>query len=278
MTSAGTGCGSGKPSISLVTICLNQAAYVSEAIRSVLEQRYPELQYIIVDGGSVDGSRGVIERYAGASASLVFEPDAGPADALNKGLERATGEIFGYLNADDMLLAGALDFIGEQFLRNPNADILVGDGFELDATGEVTSRLYSGPWSKSAFKYGQCPIVQPATFIRRSALRRVAGFNIENRTCWDGELVADLVLAGATVKNLSRPIAAFRLHAESISGSGRRLDAYRRDTQRIFRKLAGRDARPTDRLWMALFMLRRISLRPGYITRRLVRHQRKVPL
>ena len=91
--------------ISIVTVSFNQADYLEQAIRSVVEQDYSDIEYIVVDAGSTDGSREIIER--DRIATVVFEPDREPADGLNKGFARATGDIFGYINADDAYLPGA---------------------------------------------------------------------------------------------------------------------------------------------------------------------------
>src|SRR5438309_8212474 len=90
--------------VSIATICLNQREFVSQAIESVLSQDHPNIEYIVVDAGSTDGSRSIIERYSDQIAHVVFEPDFGPADGLNKALRLATGDIWACVNADDVLL------------------------------------------------------------------------------------------------------------------------------------------------------------------------------
>jgi glycosyltransferase involved in cell wall biosynthesis len=98
-----------QPKVSIVTISYNQCAFLERAIQSVLAQNYPEVEYIVVDPGSTDGSRDIIERYRSRISKLILEPDKGPVDGLNKGFSVATGEIYGYLNADDEFLPGAID-------------------------------------------------------------------------------------------------------------------------------------------------------------------------
>ena len=95
--------------LSIVTISFNQADYLEEAMVSILEQDYDDIEYIIVDAGSTDGSRDIIERYRDRIAVVVLEPDEGPADGLNKGFARASGDIYGYLNADDAFLPGNVE-------------------------------------------------------------------------------------------------------------------------------------------------------------------------
>ena len=96
------------PRVSIVTISFNQAAFLERAIRSVVEQNYPLVEYIVVDPGSTDGSRDIIEKYRSRISKIIYEKDSGPANGLNKGFEAASGEIFGYINADDAYLPGAL--------------------------------------------------------------------------------------------------------------------------------------------------------------------------
>src|ERR1700730_2315977 len=117
------------PRISIVTPSLNQGTFVEETIRSVLLQGYPSLELIVVDGGSADRSIETIGRYSAWLARWIYESDAGPADALNKGFRLATGEILGFLNADDFLLPGCLASVAREFRMHSGADVVSGHGF-----------------------------------------------------------------------------------------------------------------------------------------------------
>ncbi|MGH8582239.1 MAG: glycosyltransferase family 2 protein [Gammaproteobacteria bacterium] len=122
------------PKISIVTVSYNQAEYLEDCIQSVLAQGYPNLEYIVIDGGSTDGSAAIIERYRPQLAAAVIEPDEGQSDALNKGFQRATGEIMNWLCSDDMLCPGALFRIAEAFVRSP-ADLVVGGCLRIGPPG-----------------------------------------------------------------------------------------------------------------------------------------------
>src|ERR1700744_4255154 len=98
---------------SVVTISFNQRQYLEEALRSVLTQEYPAIEYILVDPGSTDGSRELIEGFAGELDRVVFEPDQAAADGLNNGFQHASGDIFGFLNSDDVLLPGAMRSVAD---------------------------------------------------------------------------------------------------------------------------------------------------------------------
>ena len=251
------------PRITIVTISLDQGRYLEACLRSVLEQDYPALEYIVVDAGSRDGSRELLARYAARLSRLVLEPDEGPADGLNKGFAQATGEVYGYLNADDLLLPGALARVGGWFRAAPRADVIYADGVRIDAEGRTLSRMFSTRWSLDGYIHGATNTVQPSTFVRAQAFREAGGFNAANRTCWDGELLVDLALHGARFERRRGPVAAFRTHPASITGSGRLARETTRDFDRLFRKVRGRDRRAIDRALAPLYRLWKIATHPG---------------
>lgn len=215
--------------ISIVTISYNQASFLQGAIESVLGQQYPDLEYVVVDGGSTDGSREVIARHADQLAWWCSEGDAGPAAALNKGLAHCTGDVFGFLNADDLLLPGALEAVAGAFRAHPDVDVVSGHGVEIDATGRPVRSLYSDRWSLRRYLHGRCILVQPATFAWRTTVVEAGGFDEANRTSWDGTLWVDLDRVGARFCRINQPLAAFRVHADSITGSGHALARFHAD-------------------------------------------------
>ncbi len=163
------------PRISIVTPSYNQADFLEATIQSVLGQDYPDLEYIVVDGGSTDGSAETIRRYADRLAWWVSEPDRGQADALRKGFARATGEILAWLNSDDVYLSGsALTQVGACFRENPQAEVVTGNGVYLDGSGQVIREIRINPayLTFEALRHRNA-VLQPATFIRRRAWERV---------------------------------------------------------------------------------------------------------
>ena len=232
--------------ISIVTLSFNQKRFLNEALNSVLDQGYQHLEYIVVDPGSTDGSRDVLERYRSRLAALILEPDKGAADGLNKGFAIATGEILAFLNADDRLLPLSLSAVSEFFQNNPAVDLAFGDGFIIDAHGNRKRHIKAHGFTLERYLHAGCSWLQQATFFRRSAFQQSPGFNIANRTCWDGELFAGMVKRGARVGYLNRDLAEFRIHGTSISGSGANSSRYREDTRRIFHELLGRRWTPLD--------------------------------
>lgn len=250
------------PRISVVTVSYNQAEFLERAILSVAAQDYPDVEYIVVDPGSTDGSREIIKKHAGRFARIVFEPDRGAADGLNKGFAHATGEIFYYLNSDDVVLPGAFREAGAYLSAHPDVDVVVGHAFVIDAEDRRLRRVWSDPMSLHAAAYGVAIQIQPSTFIRAGAFRRTSGFNVENRSNWDGELVADLALSGARFGTLNAFWSCYRVHKESITGSAKLLDDMRGQHLRRFRKIKGREWRTLDYAIHRLLRARRVVLRP----------------
>lgn len=225
--------------ISVVTISFNQAKFLHQCIDSVLNQDYSNIEYIIVDPGSTDGSRELIESY-GDRIIKVFEKDGGPADGLNIGFSKATGDIFGFINSDDELLPNALSRIGDFFDANQDVDVVSGCGYFTDAEGTRLRRVVPSKITAWLYAHGAVSIFQQGTFFRASYFNMVGGFNIENGTCWDGELFLDMAIAGARFATLGDDLAHFRLHEGGITGSGRMEKKYREDTARLFTKATGR--------------------------------------
>lgn len=227
---------------SVVTISYNQAQWLPACMESVLNQQGVEIEYIVVDPGSTDGSREIIARYQPRLAAVILEPDKGPADGLNKGFAKATGDVFFYLNSDDLVFPGAFAEVAEAFRKHPAVDVIYGDGIEIDENGRRTSIVYSLPtFSAYSFMCGGVNMLQQSTFIRSAAFRRAGGFKAENKTCWDGELLVDLGQTGSTFLHQAKLWGAFRLYNGSITGSGRLHEMRLRQREDIFRRNFGRE-------------------------------------
>jgi glycosyltransferase involved in cell wall biosynthesis len=202
-----------RPTISVVTPSFNQSQYLEEAILSVLSQRYPGLQYIVIDGGSRDGSVDILQRHADSLSYWESEPDRGQVHALNKGLARSTGELFCFINSDDLLLPGALHAAADAFERTPGLEWLCGDTLffgeghatRLHPTVVPRSARHLLTWSYSA--------PQPGMFWRRDILD--GGFDERWPYGFDHEMYLRLLLKGCRCVHLPVPIAAYRLHATS---------------------------------------------------------------
>lgn len=242
---------------SIVTNALNQAEYLAAAMSSVLAQDWPEVEYLVVDPGSTDNTPEIIrsfqQRYPGRIVHIT-EPDLGPADGLNRAFARATGDIFGYLNADDFYLPACFRFAAEAAAKYPRAAAIYADGYKTNAEGKVMRRVVSTGFSAKRFVYGGALVLQQSTFYRAQAFRETGGFNVQNRTSWDAELLLQMSLQSMELVHVAGYWSVFRVHPESITGS-QRLAAESRSTHaRYFKTVMGREKTSLDRL-MSRFVL-----------------------
>lgn len=201
------------PKLSIITPSFNQAQYLEETILSVLQQNYAPLEFIIIDGGSTDGSVEVIRKYESQLSYWVSEKDRGQAHALNKGLERATGDLVAYLNSDDLYLSGAFSSVIKYFNEHPECDWVCGDTlmFGEGRKDEVVSSHV--PRSAAQALSWAYTAPQPGMFWKRELLRE--GFDERWRYCFDHELYVRLLLAGHRCEHLPVTLGAYRLHATS---------------------------------------------------------------
>ncbi len=164
----------GNPLVSIITPSYNQAAYLEQTIRSVLAQDYHPVEYIIVDGASTDGSLAIIGHYASQISTWISEPDSGQAEAINKGLRLAKGEIVAWLNSDDLYLPEAIGEAVAALQSNPALGLVYGNAVTIDAQGRPIGRLTFEDWGLPELMRFRI-ICQPAVFMRRTALDR-AGY------------------------------------------------------------------------------------------------------
>ena len=178
------------PRISIVTPSYNQGAYLERTILSVLEQGYPELEYIIIDGGSTDNSADIIRCYESSLTYWVSEPDSGQSSAINKGFARASGRLLGWLNSDDYLLPGALTTIANMFTDNPAAGAYVGAGEYVDTKGKVLFLKEPAEITLESL-YDWLEIfhfMQPSCFFSREAWDRARGLDESVHIAMDVDL------------------------------------------------------------------------------------------
>lgn len=226
--------------VSIVTVSFNQARFLSECLASVVAQKRRDLdQYVVVDPGSSDGSRDILSRRAADIDQLILEPDEGPADGLNKGFAHATGELIAYINSDDRLAPGAIDYASRYMEAHPAVDVLCGAIAIIDERGRpAPRRIVSDVFDIPRYVAGVCTIGQQATFIRRTAFERTRGFNRANRVSWDGELLVDLALTGARFAASSRVLGEWRIYPGTITRSATHRLRLSHETARIASRVA----------------------------------------
>lgn len=212
------------PPLSIVTPCLNAAATLEAALESVRSQGYPRLEHIVVDGGSTDGTVELLERAPGVR--FVSEPDRGLSHAMNKGVGMATGEIVGWLNADDVYRPGALRLVGEAFAREPSAmwgfgrcAIIDADGNEIRRGVTAYKDFFLRRWS-FPLHLVQNFVSAPATFVRRAAFDQVGLFDERFRYSMDYDFWLRLGRRGWRPLFIDAELAAFRMAGQSLSLTG----------------------------------------------------------
>ncbi len=199
------------PKISIVTPSYNQARFLERSILSVLNQGYPNLEYIIIDGGSTDGSVDIIKRYESKIAYWVSEPDRGQANALNKGFIKASGEIIGWLNSDDMYCPGSLFHVARWFRAHPECDVYYGGLYLIDPSDQVIDAHWACTTDPRYTFYVGLDVHQQALFWRRELMFRVGLLDEGLHFCLDRDFILRLLCQGR-VERTSRYLGMFRVH------------------------------------------------------------------
>jgi len=211
------------PRISIITPSFNQGRFIRQTIDSVLSQNYPNLEYIVMDGGSTDSTLSILRSY-GSKVIWESKKDKGQSDALNKGFKRASGEIIAYLNSDDVYLPNTLFTVGEYFLEHQKAMWVTGDYFIIDADNKkiqsyvVSYKKYLRNKPSFARLCVANYIIQPSTFWRSSLFREIGYFNESFRYCMDYDFWMRII-SKYPLHVLPRHFSLFRIHNTSKGGS-----------------------------------------------------------
>lgn len=257
--------------LSIVTVSYNMAPYIEQTILSVISQGYDNLEYIIVDGGSTDGTKEIVEKYRDRIACFISEPDNGMYDALNKGFSRATGDILAWINADDIYFPGAFRTVDKIFSTYSDIEWINGRSAYISEDGTLRHVA-----SKNAIKSrkdilnGWCRedllgyLMQEGMFWRRSLMERTGPLNTEYRYAGDFELWIRFA-AESDLYHVNVPLSAFRKRLDNISSLN--SDSYAEEVQRI---VSGKKKYPglvwrifSHRGSMALHILRMLRIRSG---------------
>lgn len=196
-----------KPKISIITVSYNSEATIEETIKSVVNQDYDNLEYIIIDGGSTDNTMNIVNKYASRIQCIVSEPDKGISDAFNKGINHATGDLIGIINSDDLLVEGALKKIAEVF--DDKTDVYRGGIIIWNDKNDL--KFYERP----SMKFPTIPwfihVAHQGTIITPQAYRKYGTFRTDFRYMMDLDLLTRFYKAGAVFKELDFSVGVFRL-------------------------------------------------------------------
>jgi glycosyltransferase involved in cell wall biosynthesis len=204
------------PKISIVTPSYNQGQFLEETIRSVLLQNYPNLEYVIMDGGSADNSVEIIKKYEKHLSYWISEKDKGQTDAIQRAFEKATGEIIGWINSDDYFMPNALSTVAKEFSKQPDIELLIGGYLVIRASGKKICKYYSFPQSFESLLCAGQLFGQMASFWKRDVFFSVGGLDCTLRFCFDYDLFLRLILK-KNPHGINKILAAYRLHQSSKS-------------------------------------------------------------
>lgn len=215
------------PRITVVVPSFNQAPYLRATLESVTQQNYPNLELVVCDGGSTDGSLDILDSFRSWIDHLYIGPDAGQSDAIAKGVSCSSGELVGWLNSDDVLLSGALEAIAASHSAHP-VDLYTGGLLVLDSEGSILRCRQSPRQSRWLTRQGIVVINQPGSFFRRAAYDLVGGINVALHYVMDWDLYIRMMSEGMECRQLSGYLAGFRLHSlsKTVGSQQRVLEEY----------------------------------------------------
>ena len=205
------------PRISVVVPSFNQAKFLEKTLRSILVQDYPNLELIVIDGGSKDESPAIIRKYEKHMKFWCSEPDGGHPEGLIKGFSHATGEILCFLNSDDLFEQDALHQVGEYFAAHPDVDMVYGDTTWVDANGKTLRTQKEIPFNRFLWTYTYNYIPGMSTFWRREIYDKVGGVSTAYRLSFDADLWIRFSHAGAKIKHERRQWSQMRFYPEQAN-------------------------------------------------------------
>jgi GT2 family glycosyltransferase len=232
------------PRISIVTPSFQQGRYLARTMRSVINQNYPNLEYVVQDGGSTDGTLETLERFDDALTFWASEPDAGQADAINRGFTHTTGDIMAWLNSDDLYLPGALAYVAKYFVDHPEVDVVYGNRRMIDQDdAEIGAWILPKHDDRILTLVDYVP--QETLFWRRSIWDAAGGrLDADFGYALDWDLLLRFRDAGATIVRLPRFIGAFRVHDEQKTSAQDWLGA--EECARLRERVHGRPISPEE--------------------------------
>jgi len=249
--------------ISIIVPCFNHGRWIEGCLNSIVSQGIANLELIVVDGGSTDGTIDVLKRYSQYLAYWVSEPDRGQTDALIKGFARSTGDIMAWINSDDFYEAGALEAIVSAFKAMPSVDVLYGDMRWIDLEGRQIGLKREIPFDVNIMLWDHNYVPQPSTFWRRSLWLRTSGLDARMQCAMDFDLWLKFSRAGATFVHLPIVLSNMRRYSEQKNVRLRAIsdeeDKALRE-QHLGRKVGRREAATKRLLYKAIRICRKMGI------------------
>lgn len=226
------------PKISIVTPSFNQGEFIEETILSVINQDYPNIEYIIIDGGSTDNTVEIIKKYEKKLAYWVSEKDSGQSEAINKGFKRATGDIVCWINSDDILMPGAIDKVVKHFENDQDLDFLNGYTLLIDINSNILFNYFILKQNKWYAKHGVYYLSQPSMFWKRHVFDTIGYLREDFHALMDKELLIRIFRSNFKIGHVEKILSAFRIHEGSKTGLKGKI--WRNDSIQLY-KLYGKE-------------------------------------
>ena len=230
------------PKLSIITPSFNQGEFLEATIQSVLNQKYPNLEYIIIDGGSTDESAQIIKKYESHLTYWVSEKDKGQTDAINKGILKSTGDILGWINSDDIYMPGAFNHVIRAFQTHSDCSVVHGDRILIDRHSNVVGWTFLPPFNPMQYGFNVC---SETAFWKRNAMDKVGILKTNLRFAMDLEFFCRLYSTGSFIK-LDEYLGCFRCYAENKSSTIGHIG--REETDREWKRIFG----PENENWKIL--------------------------
>jgi len=247
------------PRISVITPSYNQGNFIERTICSIFDQHYPNLEYIIIDGGSNDTTIDVIKKYENRITYWISEKDKGQTDAINKGMRKATGEIVCWINSDDVMLPGTLYFVANLFNNDSELIFLNGLTIEIDKSDFIkkNTHIILNKWLHEKGAYN---VSQLGFFWKRCLFNRIGYLDDSYHACMDVEWLIRILESGVKIKQTNRPLGGIRVYSETKSAIGGEI--WRIDWEKIKNKYNGRYVMNRKSFYFILYVF--IRLINGY--------------
>ncbi len=246
------------PKISIVTPSYNQGEFLEKTILSILNQNYPNLEFIIMDGGSTDNSAAIIKKYEKYVDYWTSEKDQGQSDAINRGFMKSTGTILAHLNSDDVYWPRALLKASHCFQAHPRVDVIYGDTYLINEKDEVFSVLKDVEAFRSSLKFGAVYLIQPNAFWTREIFFKAGMLDTNYQYCMDVEFWSQILKIRGRFIHFRDPIACYRLHRSAKMANNEQVEIAAKAIMN--KRLNGQYKKFSYYLFFYLCQLRRVLL------------------
>lgn len=238
------------PKITVVTPSFNQGEFLERTILSIINQDYPNLEYIVCDGGSTDQSVSIIKKYEKYITWWCSEKDKGQTDAINKGFKRATGDVVGWINSDDVLLPGALWTVADFYANHPDTDFANGFTIEIDGNDKIIKFMHT-VFNKFLARHGGYNVSQLGMFWRRDIFGKIGYLDDSFHAMMDVEWLARVYDSGVKVRRINSNLGAIRIHEGTKTAL--RGEIWSRDSKELIRKYSNRYRRNRKSMFYKFF-------------------------